>query len=50
MKEKPSKEQIEKFLKHVKSLALFFAIKNREEEPDPDLVRVMQWLENEMKP
>ena len=40
----PSKEQIKKFIKSVTELAFFKAIKGYEEDPDPDLVAVMQWL------
>ena len=46
MKDKPTKEQLKKFVKSVKELAFFKAVKGYEEDPDPDLVAVMKWLES----
>ena len=45
MKDKPTKEQLKKFVKSVKELAFFKAVKGYEEPADPDLVAVMKWLE-----
>lgn len=46
MKEQPTKAQIEKFVKYVKQMAFFFAIKRHEEPLDEDLVVVMKWLDS----
>jgi hypothetical protein len=43
---KPTKAQIRRFVKYVKSLAFYYAVKQQQDPPDPDLVAVMEWLED----
>lgn len=38
-------EQVKKFIKYVRGLSFFYAVKGGPEPVDPDIVAVMEWLE-----
>jgi hypothetical protein len=44
--DKPTKEQVDDFLKYISGLEIFIWTHVGDQEPDPNLVAVVDWLKN----